>query len=116
MKQKDGEKILNELFEGSGWKEKYKDQIPADENGILYKWSADEAEYASPFFSRAGQSILTEETCVAKRCLYLGRESDNSLHLYVCEQEKDSFRKEIPEMAREFASMMKVDNIMKDKD
>lgn len=115
MKQKDGEKILVQLFEDSEWKEKYQDQIPPDENCILYKWSADEADYASPFFSKAGKSILTEETCVAKRCLYLGRESDNSLHLYVCEREKDSFRKEIPDMAREFASMMKVDNIMKDK-
>lgn len=116
MKHKNNEKNIVELFESSNWKEKYLDQIPPDENSILYKWSADEADYASPFFSKAGQSILTEETCVAKRCLYLGREADNSLYLYVCEREKDSFRKEIPEMAREFASMMKVENLIKDKD
>ncbi len=113
MDKKHGEKILTELYEACGWKEKYHNQVPPDQNGVIYKWTSDEADYAAPFFSRAGQSILTEETCVAKRSLYLGRDKDKSLCLYIYEREKDSYRKGIPEMAREFASMMKVDNLIK---
>jgi len=116
MKVRDGERIITGLFEGSGWKEKYQDQVPPDEKGILYKWSADEADYAAPFFSRVGQSVLKEETCIAVRSLYLGRGPDNCLCLYVYEKEKDSFREGIPEMAREFACMMKVDNLIRGKD
>ena len=116
MKKKEGERILARMFESSGWKEKFLDQLPPDENGIVYKWSAEEADYAAPFFSRVGQSVLTEETCVAVRSLYLGRGSDDSLYLCVYQREKDSFRKGIPEMAREFACLMKVDNMVRGKD
>jgi hypothetical protein len=115
MNKKQGEKILMELFEGSCWKEKYHGQVPPDNNGVIYKWTAEEAEYAAPFFSKAGQSILTEETCIAKRSLYLGRQTDNSLCLYIYETEKETYREGIPEMAREFASMLKVDNLIKEK-
>ncbi len=116
MKKENGEKIISDLFERSDWKKKYPDQIPPDENGVRYKWSAEEADYALPFFSKVGQTILTEETCVATRSLYLGRGSDNSLCLYVYEKEKCSYREGIPDMAREFASLMKVDNLIKSKD
>ena len=112
MNRKDGEKKISELFDSSSWEEKYRDQVPPDEAGIVYRWSAEEADFAAPFFSAAGQSVLTEETCVAKRSLYLGREPDNCLCLYVYEREKDSYKKGIPDMAREFASMMKVDNLV----
>lgn len=115
MNKKEGEKVLMELFNGSGWKEKYLDQIPPDPNGVIYRWSAAEADYAMPFFSKTGQSILTEETCVAKRSLYLGRDPDDTLYLYIYEKEKDSYRQGIPEMAKEFACMMKVDNLVKNK-
>ncbi len=115
MNRNEGEKILTELFANSIWQEKYRDCIPPDEDGIVYKWSASEADYAMPFFSKVGQSILTEETCVAKRSLYLGRKADNSLCLFVYEKEKESYRDGISDMAREFASMLKVDNLIKDK-
>ncbi|MCA1743548.1 MAG: hypothetical protein ABR542_11850 [Desulfonatronovibrio sp.] len=114
MRRTQGEKVLKELFESSDWKEKYEDQLP-QEDIILYKWSADEAEYAAPFFSTTGKTILTEETCIAKRSLYLGRDGEGTLFLYICEQEKESYRKEIPDMAKEFACLMKVDNFFKEK-
>lgn len=114
MRGTQGEKVLKELFEGSDWKEKYEDQLPPEDN-ILYRWSADEAEYAAPFFSTTGKSILTEETCIAKRSLYLGRDDEGTLFLCICELEKESYRKEIPEMAREFACLMKVDSFLKEK-
>lgn len=115
MNKKEGEKILAELFESSGWKEKYRDRVPPDEHGVVYRWSSEDAEFAAPFFSKVGQSILTEETCVAKRSLYLGRGPDSALCLHVYEKEKAGYREGIPDMAREYASMLKVDNLMKDK-
>ncbi|WP_028575122.1 hypothetical protein [Desulfonatronovibrio hydrogenovorans] len=115
MNRKEGEKVLTEIFQNCPWKEKYKDMVPENEDSIIYQWTAEQAEYALPFFSKTGQAILTEETCVAKRSLYLGMNSNNSLCLYVQEREKDEYRKGIPDMARDFACMMKVDNLIKEK-
>ncbi|WP_045216355.1 hypothetical protein [Desulfonatronovibrio magnus] len=112
MNRCQGEKTLVELFESSGWKEKYKDQSPPNDDGVLYKWSSAEAEYAMPFFSKTGQSIMTEETCISKRSLFLNRDESKNLTLYVFETEKESYRQGIPDMAREFACMMKVDKLL----
>lgn len=115
MKKKEGETLLAALFEASDWKEKYLDRTPPDVDGVVYKWSSEDAEYAAPFFSKAGRSVLMEETCIAKRSLYLGRGPDKSLCLYVYEQEKAGFRDGLPDMAKEYASLFKVDNLMRDK-
>ncbi|MFW5730420.1 MAG: hypothetical protein ACOCV7_02120 [Desulfonatronovibrionaceae bacterium] len=115
MKKTQGEKILAELFNACDWKEKYKDAFPPDEEKVTYKWCAEDAELAMPFFSETGRKIMTEESCVAKRSLYLARDENDRLCLYIYEQEKESYRQGIPEMAKDFACMLKVDNIMKDK-
>jgi hypothetical protein len=99
-------KALLEVYNLCSWKAKHMDALPENPDIIRFKWLADEADEARPFFS---VGLLEETTPAVRRELYLGRE-DKSWVLCVTEVTREDF--DPKEVAKEITRLMSTDKAM----